>query len=102
VVTGDTLALHAALGLGKRVVALFGPTSAAEIDTYGLGAKIVPDLECTCCYRPECNRRPSCMDSIQVEQVAGALMDQLRSVSAPSLLQYCVVGEPGRPLEFHG
>lgn len=102
VVTGDTLALHAALGLEKRVVALFGPTSAAEIDTYGLGAKIVPELECICCYRVDCGRRPSCMDSISVERVAEALIEQLRRVSYASLEQCSVVGEPGRRLEPHG
>src|SRR5262249_38716535 len=37
VVTGDTLAMHIALALGKRTVVLFGPTSAAEIELYGLG-----------------------------------------------------------------
>src|SRR5207244_3273098 len=31
VVTGDTLAMHIALALNRRVVVLFGPTSAPEI-----------------------------------------------------------------------
>src|SRR4051812_964256 len=39
VVTGDTLAMHLALSLEKRTVVVFGPTSAAEIDLYGLGEK---------------------------------------------------------------
>lgn len=41
VVTGDTLCLHVACALGVPVVALFGPTSAAEIELYGNGDKIV-------------------------------------------------------------
>src|SRR6185369_7323919 len=36
VVTGDTLAMHLALALNKRTVVLFGPTSAPEIEVYGL------------------------------------------------------------------
>ena len=45
VVTGDTLAMHLSLALGKRTVVLFGPTSAAEIELYGLGEKVVPDMD---------------------------------------------------------
>jgi len=68
-VTGDTMALHALLGLGKKVVALFGPTSAEEIELYGRGSKIVPDLDCTCCYRRHCDRKPNCMQSIEAAVV---------------------------------
>lgn len=64
-VTGDTIALHALLGLGKKVVALFGPTSAQEIEMYDRGSKIVADLDCTCCYRHDCDREPNCMQSIE-------------------------------------
>jgi ADP-heptose:LPS heptosyltransferase len=105
VVTGDTLALHAAVGLGKRVVALFGPTSAAEIDLYGLGTKIVPRIECLCCYQPVCTRTPNCMDMISAEDVFVAVTQQLSvlgvDVSAEGRdanisHQYAAVGEPGR------
>src|SRR5512138_2487651 len=51
VVTGDTMALHVAAALGKKVVALFGPTSAAEIELYGKGRKIVSGAPCAGCYR---------------------------------------------------
>ena len=34
VVCGDTMAMHAALGLNKKVVAIFGPTSFDEIEMY--------------------------------------------------------------------
>jgi heptosyltransferase-2 len=42
VVTGDGLGLHAALALGKRVVALFGPTDPLAVPLYGLGAAVTP------------------------------------------------------------
>ena len=46
VVTGDTLALHIALALKKKVVAIFICTSPAEIYDYGRMTKIVsPQLE---------------------------------------------------------
>src|SRR5690606_2345653 len=44
VVTGDTLALHLALALRRRVVAIFGSTCAREIELYGRGEKVVPEI----------------------------------------------------------
>lgn len=72
-VASDSLGLHVALGLGKKVVGLFGPTSAAEIDMYGRGAKIVADADCACCYLHDCGRTPSCMDRITAAQVCAAV-----------------------------
>lgn len=79
VVASDSLGLHAALGLGEKVVALFGPTSAAEIDVYGRGIKIAPDIECACCYKRECGITPSCIDGITPGEVAGAVAKLLGS-----------------------
>lgn len=72
-VTSDTLGLHAALGLGRKVVGLFGPTSAAEIDVYGRGVKIVAETGCACCYLRACERTPSCMERITAERVRAAV-----------------------------
>jgi len=46
VVTGDTLAMHLSLAQGRRTVVLFGPTHWAEVELYGLGEKVVPEMEC--------------------------------------------------------
>ena len=54
VVTSDSLGMHIALGLKRKTVAFFGPTSAAEIDMYGLGEKVVSTSDCYCCYKPSC------------------------------------------------
>lgn len=107
VVTGDTLALHVALGLKKRVVALFGPTSPAEIDMYGLGAKVVPDIDCLCCYNTDCVREPNCMDLITADEVYGHLAEEMKVAASgqdlPETAQAsdvrskgdeCMVGEP--------
>jgi ADP-heptose:LPS heptosyltransferase len=106
-VTGDTLALHVALGLKKRVVALFGPTSPAEIDIYGLGTKVVPDIECVCCYKNDCVSEPSCMDLIGADEVYANVVEQMelavggQGVEKPSGAggargdrEACMVGEP--------
>ncbi len=78
VVTGDTLALHIALAVRSRVVTLFGPTSAAEIELYGLGEKVVPDMACLGCYKNTCNFVPNCMDLITTDMVIAAVARQLR------------------------
>jgi ADP-heptose:LPS heptosyltransferase len=90
VVTGDTLAMHLALALGKRTVVVFGPTSAAEIDLYGLGEKVVPDMTCLSCYKTSCDFVPNCMDLISTDMVERAVLRQLMLVptlTAPLSLQ---------------
>jgi len=89
-VTGDTLAMHVSLALGKRTVVLFGPTSAAEIELYGLGEKVVPDMGCLSCYKNSCQLSPNCMDLITTDMVEGAVLRQLRHVRANA---YALPGE---------
>jgi ADP-heptose:LPS heptosyltransferase len=69
VVTGDTTALHLAIALKKKVVAIFGPTCAQEIELYGRGEKIVSSLSCAPCYRRSCQVSPNCMQAITSEEV---------------------------------
>jgi len=77
VVTGDTLAMHLSLALRKRTVVLFGPTSAAEIELYGLGEKVVPNMECLSCYKTSCDFVPNCMDLISTDMVERAVVRQM-------------------------
>lgn len=76
--TGDTLAMHAATALKKKVVALFGPTSANEIETYGLITKIQSNLDCLVCYKMDCDFDPNCMNSISPEIVFEKIMELMR------------------------
>jgi ADP-heptose:LPS heptosyltransferase len=80
VVTGDTLAMHLSLALGKRTVVLFGPTSAAEIELYGLGEKVVPDMGCLSCYKTSCDFVPNCMDLISTDMVEDAVLRQFAKI----------------------
>ena len=80
-ITGDTMALHAATALKKKVICLFGPTSSAEIEDYGLIKKIIPNLECLVCYKQTCDFVPSCMDMISSDMIMNAIsesMDELK------------------------
>ncbi|MFH1367809.1 MAG: glycosyltransferase family 9 protein [Elusimicrobiota bacterium] len=73
VITGDTLALHAGLGLKKKVIGIFGPTSSAEIEMYKRGIKVVTPKNCACCYLQKCDKKPSCMDMIKPEAILKAV-----------------------------
>jgi ADP-heptose:LPS heptosyltransferase len=82
VITGDTLAMHIAIGLQVPVVVLLGPTCHQEIELYGRGAKIVSDFDCSPCYRSECPKPVSCMNAISVNAVFNAAAELLRSRKA--------------------
>lgn len=72
-VTGDTMALHAAVALEVPVIALFGPTCPQEIDLFGKGEKLITPLACSPCYRRSCDLSPNCMDTIGLERVVSAI-----------------------------
>nr|MBM3254158.1 glycosyltransferase family 9 protein [Candidatus Omnitrophota bacterium] len=73
IVTADTLALHLAIALKKKVVALFGPTCAQEIELYGRGIKIISQKKCAPCYKKECFEENTCMDLITPQEVFSAI-----------------------------
>jgi heptosyltransferase-2 len=72
VITSDSLALHLAVANRVPAVAFFGPTSAAEIDIFDCGTKVVTGLSCRCCYLSSCEVRPHCMESIMVNDLLEA------------------------------
>jgi heptosyltransferase-2 len=67
-VTSDSLALHVAIARRVPVVAFFAPTSAAEIELYGRGEKVVSTAPDYCSYRPDADNQ-----SITAERVAEAV-----------------------------
>lgn len=80
-ICGDTLPMHLAIGHGKYVLALFGPTCPQEIDLYGRGAIIVSDIECAPCYKRSCDIVENCMVKIsedQVYQTAKRLLEKIK------------------------
>lgn len=77
VISSDTMAMHIALALGKKIVALFGPTSALEVDLFGQGIKLVSDLDCSPCYRKTCEKDPTCMDLLGPRAVLDAVRQLL-------------------------
>lgn len=78
-VTTDTLAMHAGWALRRPIVALFGPTSAAEIDLDPDDLKLTADLPCLVCYRKTCDIERHCMELLTPELVFDALRRRLAS-----------------------
>jgi ADP-heptose:LPS heptosyltransferase len=78
IITADTLALHMATALQKKIIALFGPTSANEIELYGKGIKLSSPYGCKCYYRKYCSEDVSCMEKINSEMVIDAIDSLLK------------------------
>lgn len=68
VVSSDTLGMHLAIGLGKEVIVLFGPTCPQEIELYNRGTKLFAGVTCSPCYKQSCLDM-KCMKEITAEQV---------------------------------
>lgn len=73
VVTGDTLGMHVAIARRVPVVAIFGSTCPQEIELYGRGERIVPEIACHPCYKRACEVEPSCADRVSSGTVFDAL-----------------------------
>jgi len=76
IVCSDTLAMHLAIALKKKVVALFGPTCPQEIDLYGRGIKIFAGADCAPCYKQTCPEG-KCMKAITPERVLEAIEESI-------------------------
>ncbi|MDF1552807.1 MAG: glycosyltransferase family 9 protein [Deferrisomatales bacterium] len=70
-VTNDSLGLHIALALRKKVVVLYGPTNPNETHFYGRAEVVYPNAERACmpCLSSRCRQSQPCMESISVEEV---------------------------------
>lgn len=57
-ITSDSLAMHIGIALKKKIIAFFYVTSAAEIELYNRGIKIIGKGEDYCSYKPKCDYPP--------------------------------------------
>jgi len=75
VVTPDSGPMHMAAGLGKRVVALFGPTDAALCGMrHSLGVHLLPPALCRCHWKKRCTAESFCMSEITEDMVLDAVL----------------------------
>ena len=79
-ITGDTMALHAATALKKKVICFFGPTSSNEIEDYGRIKKITPDMDCLVCYKQDCDFVPNCMDLISTDMIYSIILETIEEI----------------------
>ncbi len=92
-VSNDSLGIHLALAMGKKLVVLFGPSPSREIDLWGRGIAILPELqlECIPCFVGTCayNGR-TCLETIRPKTVVSAIdqllwMDQAQGDAAAAI-----------------
>jgi heptosyltransferase-2 len=69
VVTGDTLGLHIAVALKKKIAAFFTTTCAQEIDLYDRGYKTAAQVDCTPCWKRECRKEIKCYDRVDLDNI---------------------------------
>ena len=48
----DTLALHIAISQKIKTISYYAPTSAVEIETFGMGEKVISTSDDYCSYKP--------------------------------------------------
>lgn len=80
VITCDTFALHIATAMGKKLIVLVGPTSAAELYLYDNGVKLTPSVECKCYYKKYCSEEISCMEKITPDIVLKDIKTLLQEI----------------------
>lgn len=74
IVTGVTMALHAAIALEKKIVVMNNIFNKHEFDLYGLGELVEPELPCLCYFRPTCtNPDYKCMEHFPASRVLDAV-----------------------------
>lgn len=80
VLTSDTLALHTAAALKKKIICLFGPTSSNEIEDYSRIIKISPKMDCLVCYKLDCDFVPNCMDLITSDMILNEIKSLIKEL----------------------
>lgn len=82
-ISSDSLALHLGIAQNVPFVAFFAPTSAAEIDDFGLGVKVASTAVDYCSYRPDADN--TSITAERLIQAYGSLLSRsdriLQSVS---------------------
>jgi len=75
IVSNDSLGLHLALALRKRVLGLFGSTSDKEVHFYGQGSSLIPEnyLECRPCFSKTCSYGEECINLVTPRLVMEAI-----------------------------
>jgi len=75
VITPDTGTMHLATACGKKVVALFGPTSPQRTGPFGEGHLVIKSgLNCSPCFKKKCEEQ-KCMREITPQMVYNRIIE---------------------------
>lgn len=87
IISHDSLGIHIALALKKKVVGLLGPTDPQELYLYNKGKIILPDQNCEHmpCYSPKCITGLDCMNHINTDKVIAAINEMSDKPKSPHL-----------------
>jgi heptosyltransferase-1 len=78
-ITNDSGPMHLAVALGKKVIALHGPTDPKLVGPYGKGQFVATaKADCSPCRVRQCDKTPTCMEMISVETVTGLCRELLK------------------------
>jgi len=71
IISNDSLGMHIAIALKKKVLGLFGPNPSQEVDFYNRGKAILPNPlpPCLPCSQEACTWKKHCMEDIEVDRV---------------------------------
>jgi len=73
-ITTDTGPMHLAAAAGAKVVALFGPTAPWRTGPYGRSHTVIrTGIDCSPCFKRDCDDQMKCMTGITVEEVMDAI-----------------------------
>jgi heptosyltransferase-2 len=75
VVSAVTMAMHIALGLGKKLVLFNNIFNPHEFELYGRGRILAPRQECTCFFQPRCRNDSFCMETLEPQAALAAVDD---------------------------
>jgi heptosyltransferase-2 len=74
IITGDSLGMHASIGLKKYVLVWFGVSCWSEVDLYDFGKKFVPkDLFCSPCWKKVCPYNLECIQMIDLDGIVSEI-----------------------------
>ena len=77
VVSAVTMAMHLALGLGKRLVLINNIFNPHEFELYGRGRIVQPPQACACFFQPRCTAPSFCLETLDAATVQAAALELL-------------------------
>ncbi len=76
VITADSLGMHMAIALRKNIIGWFNVTCSQEIEIFGRGEKLVSEVECSPCWKQECDKGLICHE----ENITNSIIESVKRI----------------------